>query len=296
MDADWPSLDYASWRDTYATLHMWSQVAGKVALAATPLVNHFWNVAMPITSRGLTTHTLDGGGRAFTVAFDFIDHRLVIQRSDGAAETVALAPQTVADFYRAVAGKLKALGLDVHIWPMPVEVPEPIRFDRDTIHRSYDPAAAAAFWRALLLMRPVFEEFRGRFIGKASPVHFFWGSFDLASTRFSGRRAPERPGADAITREAYSHEVISHGFWPGGPTLPQPVFYAYAAPEPDGFKTATVRPEAASYNTDFSEFILPYDAVRRAASPAQALMAFLESTYTAAAELARWNRSELERS
>ncbi len=296
MDGRWPALPLGSWRETYATLHMWAQVVGKVALALTPRSNHYWNVAMLLTARGLTTHTLMFEGRAFTIAFDFIDHQLVIQGSDGISERVPLQPRTVADFYRAVVASLRVLGIDVRIWTMPVEVPDPIRFTEDTAHRAYDADAAGRFWQALVAMQPVFEAFRCRFVGKASPLHFFWGSFDLAVTRFSGRRAPERPGADSITREAYSHEVISHGFWPGSGAVQEPAFYAYAAPEPPGFKTAAVRPGGAGYNAAFSEFILPYDAVRRSPSPSADLMAFLESTYSAGADLGHWNRTDLERS
>jgi len=295
MAHNWPALPYDAWRETNATLHMWTQIVGKVALALTPRVNHFWNITLEITARGLATHTLNHDHRAFTMTFDFVDHRLLIQCSDGGTANVALRPRTVADFYQEVMAALQSLGVGVKIWTMPVEVPEPIRFEADTVHHSYDRDAASAFWRALVAMRPVFEAFRCGFIGKSSPVHFFWGSFDLAATRFSGRRAPERPGADAITREAYSHEVISHGFWPGAPAMPQTVFYAYAAPEPAGFKAATVQPAAASYNQAFSEFLLPYDAVQRSASPARELTAFLESTYAAGADLAHWNRAELER-
>jgi hypothetical protein len=275
---------------------MWTQVVGKIALALTPRLNHFWNVALLVSPRGLTTHPLSSGDRALTFTFDFIDHRLVAQGSKGELTSIPLQPQTVADFYRAVMKMTRDIGVDVRIWPMPVEVPNPIRFDTDVIHHSYDPAGARRFWEALVAIEPVFEAFRSRFIGKSSPVHFFWGSFDLASSRFSGRRAPERPGADAITRESYSHEVISQGFWPGGGSIPEPAFYAYAAPEPNGFKEAGVRPGAASYNRDLNEFILPYEAVRSARSPSAELMAFLETTYAAGAELAGWNRAELERS
>ena len=294
--SNWPALPYDAWRDTNATLHMWTQVVGKIALALTPRANHFWNIALQLTSRGLATHTLIHGDRAFTITFDFVSHQLELTCSDGGISTIPLEPQTVADFYSAVMAALKSLGVETHIWTQPVEVPDPIRFEADTAHHAYDRKAVSAFWQALVAMRPVFEAFRCRFIGKSSPVHFFWGSFDLASTRFSGRRAPERPGADAMTREAYSHEVISHGFWPGAPALPEPVFYAYAAPEPTGFKAATVAPAAASYNQTFSEFLLPYEAVRSSASPAHELTAFLESTYAAGANAAQWNRAELERS
>jgi hypothetical protein len=274
---------------------MWTQMAGKICLALTPRVNHFWNIALQITPRGLATPPLPFGGRTFTMTFDFVAHELVIQLSDGGRDAVPLGPRTVAEFYRLLMDTLHRLGIDVRIWPMPVEVPEPIRFDRDTIHRSYDAEAARRFQDVLLAMTPVFQAFRAEFIGKCSPVHFFWGSFDLAVTRFSGRRAPERPGADSITREAYSHEVISHGWWPGGGPIGEPAFYAYAVPEPDGLKTAAIEPAAAYYNTDLSEFILPYEAVRRAADPEADLRAFLRTTYDAAARLARWDRANLER-
>jgi hypothetical protein len=291
----WPSLPLDEWRDTRDTLHMWTQIAGKISLALTPRVNHFWNIAMQIAPRGLMTPALSSGARSFTMTFDFVSHELVIQISDGARDAIPLAPQTVADFYRTLMDRLHRLGIDVRIWTMPVEVPEPIRFERDETHRSYDPAAAQRFWEVVLSVTPVLQDFRAGFIGKCSPVHFFWGSFDLAVTRFSGRRAPERPGADAITREAYSHEVISHGWWPGGGPVNEPAFYAYAAPEPDGLKTAAIAPAAAYYNTDFSEFILPYEAVRRAADPDADLRAFLRTTYDAAARLAGWDRANLER-
>jgi len=276
---------------------MWTQVVGKVCLALSPLSNHFWNVAFQVTPRGLATPSLNSGGRALAITFDFIAHELVLQCSDGAMERLPLEPRTVADFHRAVMASLRRLGIDVRIWTMPVEVPDPVRFESDTVHRSYDPAAANAFWRALVAMKPVLERFRCGFVGKCSPVHFFWGSFDLAVTRFSGRRAPDRPGADAITREAYSHEVISHGFWPGsvGGPVREPAFYAYAAPEPPGLKTAAVRPSAASYHATLSEFLLPYDAVRASASPERELTAFLQSTYDRAADLGGWPRSDLER-
>ncbi|MGE5357894.1 MAG: DUF5996 family protein [Bacteroidales bacterium] len=291
----WPALPLDAWRDTYATLHMWTQIVGKTCLALTPLTNHYWNVAFHVTARGLTTPTLGSGRQACTIRFDFVDHVLAIDCSNGRSERLALAPKTVADFHREFMEALDRLGILVRIWPMPVEVPEPIRFDRDVVHRSYDRAAAGVFWQAVLALTPVLERFRAGFEGKCSPVHFFWGSFDLAVTRFSGRRAPERPGADAITREAYSHEVISHGFWPGSGPVQEAAFYAYAAPEPAGLKTAPVRPGAAYYHPELSEFILPYEAVRTAASPEGDLSAFLASTYDAAAELAGWKRAELER-
>jgi hypothetical protein len=298
MTRAWPPLPFEGWRDTYATLHMWTQIVGKVCLALTPLSNHFWNIAFRVTSRGLATPQMRSGPLTLAITFDFIDHQLVIQTSDGRVERLPLAPRTVAQFYADVMEALQRLGLRVRIWTMPVEIPDPadrIPFERDEVHRSYDRDAANAFWRVLLAIEPVFERFRGGFIGKGSPVHFFWGSFDLAVTRFSGERAPEREGADSITKEAYSHAVVSHGFWPGNGVVPMPVFYAYAAPEPEGFSSAKVQPAAAYYETTFKEYMLPYDAVRTAASPADELAAFLHSTYDAAADLAGWNRSELER-
>ena len=294
-DTEWPALTSDRWRDTYATLHMWTQIVGKICLALTPRSNHFWNITFQVTARGLTTPLIPGGARTFTMTFDFIDHQLLIQTSDGAVEKVSLEPRTVADFYKLVMAAVRRLNIDVHIWPQPVEVPDPIRFEDDVVHRAYDAESANTLWRMLVRMKPVFESFRCKFIGKCSPVHFFWGSFDLAVTRFSGRRAPERPGADAVTKESYSHEVISHGFWPGSGSMTEPAFYAYAAPEPSGFKSAAVQPPSAFYSTDLSEFFLPYEAVRRSASPDADLMAFLDTTYSAAADLAQWNRAELER-
>lgn len=294
---EWPALPLERWRDTYATLHMWTQIAGKICLAFAPKVNHFWAIAFQVTPRGLVTPTLitEGRGRAFSMIFDLVDHRFRIERSDGESRTIPLEPRTVADFYRMTMDALRELGITVKIWPMPVEIPDPIRFTDDVVHRSYDRACARAFLETLLSIQPVFQAFRCGFIGKCSPVHFFWGSFDLAVTRFSGRRAPERPDADAVTRESYSHEVISHGFWPGSGAMTEPAFYAYAAPEPPGFKTAAVRPDAAHYSTDLMEYILPYEAVRRSPDPAAALNAFMESTYEAGATLGAWDRVELER-
>jgi hypothetical protein len=296
MQARWPALPLDAWRDTYATVHMWTQVVGKICLALTPLTNHFWNIAFQITPRGLTTPTMTYGAIAVTIAFDFIDHQLVIRTSDGRGQQLALRPMTVADFHTRVMDMLAALGVRARIWTTPVEIPDPIPFEQDTVHRSYEGSQVQTFHAILLATKPVFESFRSAFIGKCSPVHFFWGSFDVAVTRFSGDRAPDRQGADSITREAYSHAVISHGFWPGSGPVQEPAFYAYAAPEPDGLKRATVRPAAAYYHQELSEFILPYDAVRSAPSPADELTAFLESTYDAAAMLAGWNRSSLERS
>jgi hypothetical protein len=295
MSDRWPALPLSDWRDTYATLHMWMQIVGKICLALTPRTNHFWNVAFHVTARGLITAPLNARGQVITMLFDFVDHELVIQSSSARVERVALRPQTVAEFYRLVMEALHRLGADVRIWPRAVEVPDPVRLDRDETHRSYDRAPVDAFWRIVVNVTPVLEAFRCEFIGKSSPVHFFWGSFDLAVTRFSGRRAPERPDADAITRESYSHEVISHGFWPGSGPVAEPAFYAYAAPEPSGLTDAAIRPAAAFYSADLHEFILPYDAVRTSATPREDLTAFLTSTYDAAATLAGWNRAELER-
>ncbi len=291
----WPALPLDSWRDTRDTLQMYMQIAGKICLALAPPVNHFWNITFRVVPHGLMSPTLHYADRTFTMTFDLVEHRLVIEVSDGTAETVPLEPRAVADFYRLVMEALHRLEIDVRIWTMPVEVPAPIPFDKDVTHASYDDDAAHTLLEILLAITPPLEAFRAKFVGKCSPVHFFWGSFDLAVTRFSGRRAPERPGADAMTREAYSHEVISHGWWPGGGPVNEPAFYAYAAPEPAGFKTAIVRPPAAFYSKDFNEFILPYEAVRASADPEKELTAFLESTYDAGATLANWNRKELER-
>jgi hypothetical protein len=290
----WPSLRYEEWTDTYATLHMWAQIVGKIALAQAPPVNHSWQVTLLVTPRGLMTHTLPHGNRTFTIEFDFIDHQLVIRTSDGAVRQVALAPRTVADFYADVMATMNAMALPVKIWPMAVEIPVPIRLDTDEVHRSYDPAMASRCWTILSKVAGAFEQSRCDFVGKCSPVHFFWGGFDLAVTRFSGRPAPPRDGP-AIMREAYSHEVISHGFWFGSGPVLEAAFYAYAVPEPPGLKTARVQPRGAYYHGELGEFILPYDTVRKADSPEQAILAFVDSTYEHAANLARWNRPVLER-
>jgi hypothetical protein len=292
----WPELPLEQWRDTYATLHMWTQIVGKISLALTPRVNHFWNIAFVVTSRGVATPAMAyGPGRTLNMTFDFLSHELVARCSDGGARSIPLSARPVAVFYRDTLQMLHELGVDVKIWTMPVEVPDPVRFELDTGHASYDPVYAQRFWQILLRVAHVMQEFRAGFVGKCSPVHFFWGSFDLAVTRFSGRRAPARAGADPITREAYSHEVISHGFWPGSGAIQTAAFYAYAAPEPPGFKEARVLPAEAAYNRDVSEFILPYDAVRSQSNPAAALESFLRSTYEAGARLAQWDRGSLER-
>jgi hypothetical protein len=291
----WPALSHDKWKDTYATLHMWTQVVGKVALAQAPPINHSWATALQVTSRGLATRTLPHGNRSFTIEFDFVEHQLLIRASDGTVRTLAFGPQSVADFYRRVMGLLREMELPVKIWPMPVEIPSPVRFDQDTVHDAYDPASANTLWRILLQINHVFNRSRSPFVGKCSPVHFFWGSFDLAVTRFSGRPAPPRDGP-AFMRDAYSHEVISHGFWPGSGPIVEPAFYSYAVPEPPGLKTAVVQPSEAYYHGELGEFILPYEAVRRAADPARAVQLFVDSTYERAATLAGWDRAALERS
>jgi Family of unknown function (DUF5996) len=293
---DWPELPLAAWQETYATLHMWSQIVGKVRLALSPRLNQWWEVPFYVSATGLTTSAIPYAEGIFEVEFDFIHHRLTIKTSQNTAATVGLRRRSVADFYREFMAALASLGIAVKIWRMPVEIPNPIPFDQDTQHAAYDPEFANRFWRILASSEKIFVEFRARFIGKASPVHFFWGSFDLAATRFSGRRAPERPGADFVTREAYSHEVSSAGFWPGGSEVKGAAYYAYAAPEPEGFAQRPVRPAQAFYHPQMKEFLLMYDDVRTAASPRAALLDFLQSTYEAAAELAKWNRKELERS
>jgi Family of unknown function (DUF5996) len=290
----WPELPLAPWRETYHNLHMWTQIVGKVRLGLSPRTNHWWNVPLYVSAHGLTTSPIPCAGGAFEVQFDFLEHRLLVERSDGARKSLALEPRTVADFYDEFMQALHGLGIDVAIWPKPVEVPDPLPFAEDRLYRAYDADAAHRFWRILVSCDAVFKEFRARFLGKSSPVHFFWGSFDLAVTRFSGRRAPERPGADSITREAYSHEVISAGWWPGGSGVDGPAFYAYCAPEPDGFARAAVRPAGAHYHPELKEFILMYDDVRTAASPRQTLLDFLQTTYEAGATLGGWDREALE--
>jgi len=291
----WPPLPYEAWKDTYATLHMWSQIVGKITLALAPPLNHSWGISLRVTSRGLTTQVLPHGTRTFTIEFDFVAHRLLVRTSDGDERTLALAPRCVADFYDDVMALLDGMGLPVHIWTMPVEIPDPIRFTEDRQHCAYDPDAVTRFWRILVQVDRAFRACRTSFIGKCSPVHFFWGGFDLAVTRFSGRPAPPRDGP-AFMRDAYSHEVISHGFWPGSGPILEPSFYAYAVPEPEGLKTAAIRPAAAYYHREMGEFILPYEAVRTAASPESDIAAFVESTYAAAATLGQWDRARLERS
>lgn len=284
----WPALPYEAWKDTCATLHMCLQIAGKVRLVQSPPANHQWHVALYVTARGLTTLAMPHGTRVFQIDFDFIDHRVLVSTSDGATRSVRLEAQPVAAFYAKLMAAMDELGVPVRIRKKPNEVPEAIPFDRDEVHHAYDPEYAQRFWRALAQADRVFKAFRGRFRGKCSPVHFFWGSVDLAVTRFSGRPAPAHPGGipnmpDRVMREAYSHECSSCGFWPGGERYPQPMFYSYAYPEPPGFKEAR-----AGYDEAMGEYVLPYDAVRAASSPDDVLLEFLQSTYDAAAKLGRW--------
>jgi Family of unknown function (DUF5996) len=296
----WPDLPLSEWADTCATLHLWTQVVGKIRLAHAPLINHWWQVPLYVTSRGLTTSPIAYGSRSFQLDFDFLDHDLIIQTSDAAIAKIALAPRTVADFYAEVMGRLQELGLETPIWTMPVEIPDAVPFDQDKEHKSYDPEYAQRFWRILVQADRVCTHFRSRFLGKVSPVHFFWGSFDLAVTRFSGSAAPPLTSnspnlGDWVMQEAYSHEVSSCGFWPGNGGFGRAAFYSYAYPEPAGFSAAPVRPVGAYYDQDLGQFILPYDAVRQAPSPDDHLLDFLQNTYAAAADLAHWDRAALER-
>jgi Family of unknown function (DUF5996) len=295
----WPDLPYEAWKDTYATLHLWTQIVGKVRLAQTPWTNHSWHVTLYVTPRGLTTSPIPYGERAFQIDFDFIDHALRIQNSDGEKRRLALEPRSVAEFHDALMAALAEVGIRVRIHGRPNEVADPIPFREDRAHAAYDPDYAQRFWRVLLQADRVFKQFRTRFLGKVSPAHFFWGSFDHAITRFSGRTAPPHPGGipnlpDAVTREAYSHEVSSAGFWPGGGAVDYPAFYSYAYPTPPDFAATPVQPEAAFFHEQLGEFILPYDAVRNAASPDAMLLEFLQTTYEAAANGANWDRAALE--
>ena len=296
----WPALPSADWQDTLATLHRWTQIVGKLRMVASPWINHSWSVPLYVTSRGLGTGPIPYGDRLFEIDFDFIDHTLPIRTSDGRSRTLVLRPMTVATFYDAVLDALRALDIDLRIDPLPNELPDPVPFPEDTTHAAYDPDHVHALWRALVQSHRVFTEFRSRFIGKVSPMHFFWGAMDLAVTRFSGEGAPEHPGGiphlpDAVTREAYSHEVSSAGFWPGNAESPDPIFYSYAYPTPEGFKERPVQPEAAFWLDDLGEFVLPYEAVRSADDSDAVLLAFLESTYEAAADLLGWDRAAFER-
>ncbi len=296
---DWPALPYDAWKDTYTTLHLWTQIVGKIRVAQTPWVNHSWHVTLYVTPRGLTTSAIPYDRRTFQIDFDFIDHALLIRTSDGGERRLPLAQKPVADFQDQLMAALAELEIRVRIHGSPNEVPDPIPFREDRAHAAYDPDAAQRFWRVLVQADRVLKQFRTGFLGKVSPVHFFWGSFDLAVTRFSGRRAPLHPGGiphlpDAVTREAYSHEVSSAGFWPGGGAIDYPAFYSYAYPTPEGFATAPVRPSAAFFHQTLGEFILPYEAVRTADAPDQTLLDFLQTTYEAAANAAGWDRAALD--
>jgi len=296
----WPTLCLKAWSDTYATLHLWTQIVGKIRLVQSPWVNHSWHATLYVTSRGLTTGPIPHGNRIFQINFDFIDHELTVESSNGFSGRVALQPQSVATFYASLMVEMEKLGLHVDIYRLPNEVPDPIPFDEDETHRAYDREYVNRFWRILVQADRIFKVFRAPFIGKCSPVHFFWGAADLAVTRFSGRRAPQHPGGipnlpDWVTREAYSEEVSSCGFWPGGGPISYAAFYSYAYPEPPNFAAASVEPGGAFYSNDLHEFILPYDTVRESGSPDETLLQFLQTTYAAAANLSKWDRGSLER-
>jgi hypothetical protein len=300
LDAAWPALRLDQWQDTYATLHMWTQIVGKTRLALAPMENHWWQVALYVTPRGLTTSAMPSGTRTFAAEFDFIDHQLHLRASDGATRAVPLVPRSVADFYAAYMAALHSLGVEPRIHAAPNEVETAIPFGEDEVHASYDPDAANRCWRVLVQADRVFKRFRGGFLGKQSPVHFFWGSFDLAATRFSGRPAPRHPGGapncpDYVMVEAYSRECSSCGFWPGGGLIPEPAFYAYAYPAPEGYADHPVAPAGAYWSREMGEFVLPYARVREAPDPDAMLLEFVESTYRAAADLGRWDRASLER-
>lgn len=294
----WPSLPISAWQDTNTTLHLWTQIIGKIRLSLAPKVNHWWHSTLYITPRGLTTSTIPYGTRTFQLTFDFLNHHLLIETSDGVTKTIALTPRSVADFYQTVMSTLKEIGIEVKIWTIPQEITDPIPFEQDHQHAAYDAECAQQFWRILVQCDRLLTIFRARYAGKCSPVHFFWGSFDLAVTRFSGRRAPEHPGgvpgmADWVTREAYSHEVSSCGFWFGKGAI-EALFYAYAYPTPEGFKNYSVQPQEAFFSPEMQEFILPYEAVRQASDPDAMVLSFLQSTYEAAADLGDWDRAALE--
>lgn len=293
----WPALPQAAWSDTCATLQLWMQVVGKVRLALMPAINHSWNVTLYPTIRGVTTAPMPHGTRMLQIDFDFVEHLLLLETDDGGRRTIALKPMSVAEFYRSVMSALEELGTPVRIWHIPAEVAQPIPFESDFTHQAYDAEYAQRFWRVLLQTTRVFTIFRARFIGKVSPIHLFWGAMDLACTRFSGRPAPEHPSMaglpDRVTRDAYSHEVSSCGFWPGMPGV-EPLFYSYAYPEPPGYRESKVLPAEALFHPTLGEFVLPYEAVRQSVDPDAALLQFLESTYEAAADCARWDRSALE--
>jgi hypothetical protein len=291
----WPELNWSDWQSTADTLHMWSQILGKTRLALTPMQAHWWNVPLYVSARGLSTSAMPYGSELLEIEFDFVSHNLLFRLSTGASLSLPLRAQTVADFYSEYQRALAVLGVSVHIHPVPVELKAPIPFTEDREHAAYEPEYAHRFWRILLHVDQIFQQFSSRFIGKVSPVHFFWGSFDLAVTRFSGKPAPTRPGADAVTREAYSHEVISAGFWPGNGGFGEAAFYCYAAPAPPGLAAEPLEPALAAYNNTLGEFIFKYDDLRALPAPDEALLNFLQSSYVAAAKLANWDRPALER-
>ncbi|MEO8192406.1 MAG: DUF5996 family protein [Gemmatimonadales bacterium] len=297
----WPALPLAEWKDTYTTLHRWTQIVGKTRLRFEPMQNHWWQTALYVTTRGIGTSPMWDGARSFDVEFDFIDHVLAVRTSDDMKRTIPLEPRTVADFYSEYLAVLRSLGIEARLWPVPMELTDTLRFDQDRIHESYDPDAAHRCWRALADTDRVLKRFRGRFLGKSSPSHFWWGGFDIACTRFSGKRAPTHPGGipncpDYVTQEAYSHECISAGWWPGSVGVKEePAFYAYAYPEPPGYPTAAIAPAEAYYDLGFHDWILPYEAVRNSADPDATLLQFCQSTYSAAADLGHWDRAALER-
>ena len=293
--SEWPSLPFAEWEKTCDTLHMWTQIVGKTRLKLTPLENHWWNVTLYVTPRGLGTSPIPWKNGSFAIEFDLVAHRLLLQTSEGGEQSMRLYPRSVADFYAEYMAALRALGIDVKIYRVPVEFDDTTPFDQDQHHASYDTEYVERFRRVLIHADHVFKQFRSRFLGKCSPVHFFWGSFDLAVTRFSGRRAPEREGADAMMREAYSHEVTSCGFWPGDRRFPHAAFYAYSAPTPPGLEKEPVRPAAAGWNSQLGEFVLPYEDVRTSSAPEQAVLEFCQSAYEAGAKLAKWDRAGLDR-
>jgi Family of unknown function (DUF5996) len=299
-NSQWPDLPFSAWSDTCDTLQLWTQIAGKVIMNLTPLINHWWNVTFHVTARGMAKRAIPYQGRVFDIVFDFIDHRLDIEVSDGRSESIPLKPMAVADFYAEFMQRLQRLDIDTQIWSMPCEIPGCVEFDQDRVHAHYDPVYVRKFHQALVQADRVMNEFRARFIGKASPVHFFWGSFDLAVTRFSGRTAPPPKGhtpgvADWVMAEAYSHECSSCGFWPGNGGLGYAAFYVYAYPEPEGYGDTRLKTAEAAYNKEAGQFWLPYDAVRQARDPDALLLAFLQETYAAAADLAKWDRAALER-
>jgi len=292
---DWPALPYAEWEKTRDTLHMWTQIVGKTRMALAPLENHWWNVPLYVTPRGLGTSPIPCGSGTFSIEFDLVAHQLLFHRSTGVQHCMRLFPRSVADFYAEYMATLKALGIDVHIYRKPVEFDDTTPFDQDRHHASYDTEYVDRFRRILVESDRVFKQFRARYVGKSSPVHFFWGSFDLAVTRFSGRAAPQKEGVDPVTREAYSHEVTSCGFWPGDRRFPNAAFYAYSAPAPPGLEKEPVRPAPAGWNTQLGEFVLKYEDARTAASPDQAILDFCQTAYEAGAKLAHWDRASLER-